>query len=441
MFLALVAFWQLPALSARALADALGRFFHRAVTVGEVRYHLAPLEAEILDLRVAGPTPGAPPFLHVARARLVPSLRSLWSARTVVLRQLRLERPVVRIHAYPQGGDDIPKMGGGTGGGMGFRIQRLVLADGAFVLDHERVPLDLDLPDFDGRLFNQGGRVLEGRLSFAPGRLQFGSLPPLPVGTELLLTLDGPHLRAREGHLRAHGTDLAYQGELLLRGRPTGTFSLHGRIDLEMLDTHVTRTGFGMKGDGSFDGSLKVEGSRLDIEGRLSGVAGEFDGVPIPTFDTWLTRDARGLRLRDLELAALDGRGRLDLELPPAQRRRTCGPTSRESTPRGCGARSSTGARPAWRRRPRARSTSTGPAAASGSSRAPSPSTSRSARTGARRSRGASSGRPRAATSASSWPTCARPTRARACRGASTRRTAPTCRSRPRASTWPPPTT
>lgn len=317
VFLALVAFWQLPALSARALADALGRFFHRPVTVGEVRYHLAPLEAEVLDLRVAGPTPEAPPFLQVARVRLVPSLQSLWSGRTIVLRQLRLERPVVRIHAYPQGGDDIPKMGGGTGGGMGFRIQRLVLADGAFVLDHERVPLDLDLPDFDGRLFNQGGRVLEGRLSFAPGRLQFGSLPPLPVGTELLLTLDGPRVRAREGHLRAQGTDLAYQGELLLRGRPTGTFSLHGRIDLEMLDTHVTRTGFGMKGDGSFDGSLKVEGSRLDIEGRLSGVAGEFDGVPVPTFDTWLTRDARGLQLRDLKLSALDGSGRLDLELPP----------------------------------------------------------------------------------------------------------------------------
>ncbi len=318
VFLALAAFWQLPAMSARALADALGRFFHRPVTVGEVRYHLAPLEAEILDLRVAGPTPGAPPFLHVARARLVPSLQSLWTARTVVLRQLRLERPIVRIHAYPQGGDDIPKMGGGPGGGVAFRIQRLVLVGGAFELDHERVPLQLDLPDFEGRLFNQGGRVLEGRLSFAPGRMQFGSLPPLPVGTELLLTLDGPQLRAREGHLRAQGTDLAYEGELLLRGRPTGVFQLRGRLDLGMLDTHVTRTGFGMRGDGAFDGRLKVEGSRLDIEGRLSGVAGEFDGVAVPTFDTRLTRDARGLQLRDLRITALDGRGRLDLDLPPA---------------------------------------------------------------------------------------------------------------------------
>ncbi len=318
VFLALVAFWQLPAMSARALADALGAFFHRPVTVGEVRYHLAPLEAEIFDLRVAGPTPEAPPFLQADRVRLVPSLQSLWSGRTIVLRQLRLERPVVRIHAYPQGGDDIPRMGGGAGGGVGFRIQRLVLANGAFVLDHERVPLDLDLPDFDGRLFNQGGRVLEGRVAFAPGRLQFGSLPPLPVGTELTLTLDGPHVRAREGHLRARGTDLAYTGELLLRGRPTGVFNLRGPIDLEMLDTHVTRTGFGMKGDGRFDGRLKVEGSRLDIEGRLSGVAGEFDGVSVPTFDTWLTRDARGLQLRGLEISALDGRGRLDLELPPA---------------------------------------------------------------------------------------------------------------------------
>ena len=73
------------------------------------------------------------------------------------------------------GGDDIPKLGGGGGGGLSVAIERLVIVGGEFVLDHERVPLDLDLPDFHGRLLGRPEGGIAGHLSFEPGRLRWGA--------------------------------------------------------------------------------------------------------------------------------------------------------------------------------------------------------------------------------------------------------------------------
>ena len=54
---------RLPLWSADLLSQTLAAFFHRPVSVGQVRYHLFPLEVEILDVRVAGATAQAAPFL------------------------------------------------------------------------------------------------------------------------------------------------------------------------------------------------------------------------------------------------------------------------------------------------------------------------------------------------------------------------------------------
>jgi translocation and assembly module TamB len=317
LVLLFVVLWiRLPVWSTRTLATELGRFFHRPVTVGAVNYHLSPFEAEILDLRVGGATPADPPFLEVPRVRLVPSLQSLFGPQAV-LRLLRFERPVVRIHAYPTDGDDIPKMGGESQGGTQIRIQRLVIENGEFLLNHERVPLQLDIPDLLGRFSNRGGGVLAGHLSFGPGKLQFGQNPLLPISSEIDLSLQGAVIRVEDAHLRARNTDLAYTGQLLLRGRPSGEFRLRGPLDLETLDTHVMHSGFGIRGDAFYEGVVQVEGSRLKLNGRIYGTSGVFDRVPVPRFDGHIAWDQRGVILSDLALTTLDGTGTVDLSIPP----------------------------------------------------------------------------------------------------------------------------
>jgi translocation and assembly module TamB len=319
LVLVALALQRLPGATARLVERRLGAFFGRAVQVGALRYRALPLELELRELRVAGPTPGAPPFLELARAAVVPSLAALFGPN-LVLSRLRLEGLVVRVNAYPGGGDDIPRLGEGSTRGRALRIRRLSIAGGELLLDHARVPLELELPDFEGRLSGRRRGALAGNLSFGPGPLRFGKGPPLPVRTSLELVLEGPLLKVEAARLRAQRSDLRYKGELRLGGPPHGRFELSGKVDLDELDRHVMRSGFAIRGAADWEGTLSVEGSRLQLSGRLSGSDGEFDGVPLARYDGQLGYDSEGLHLRGLELEAMQGSGRLDLELPPGRR-------------------------------------------------------------------------------------------------------------------------
>jgi translocation and assembly module TamB len=299
------------------LERQLAAFFHRPVSVGQVRYQVFPFEATVENLRVEGPTPDAAPFLEARRLEIVPSLTTLFSSR-LSLARVRIQGLTLRVNAYRQGGDDIPRMGGSGGKGGEVRIRRLVIEGGAFLLDHARVPLELDLPDFNGRLAARRGGVLAGSVSFGAGHLQFGTAPPLGVGTELDLALEGPVLTVESAHVRTAKSDLAYQGQLRLAKDPQGTFALKGPVDLEELDRHVMRTGFGIKGDAHFDGTLGVDGPRLHLKGRMSGTAGVFDGVPVPRYAAAeVEKNESGVHIRGLDITTLGGTGVLDVDVPP----------------------------------------------------------------------------------------------------------------------------
>lgn len=308
---------RLPALSARGLERALSSFFHREVTVREVRWRGWPLEAEVLGLRVAGEKPGLP-FLDAPRILAAPALQPLWLGR-IVLARLRVIGPRVRIHADAFGRDDIPRLGGEGGEGFEWRIRRLVIEDGEFQLDDRRVPVTVDLPDFRGRLAARAAGAVAGSLSFGPGRLRFGDNPELELATDMEMRLDGPLLTVETARLRAAKLELAYEGELRLGARPRGEFGVKGSFDLGMLDRHAMRSGFDIQGQARFDGRVWVDGSRLRLRGGLEGSEGAFDGVAVPRFEGQVAWDEQGVHLRDLDVEALGGNARLDVEIPPGK--------------------------------------------------------------------------------------------------------------------------
>ena len=308
------ALYRLPAWSSRYLADSLTGFFHRPVRVGEVRFRLFPLQAEVRDLTVAGLTADAPPFLEVARAQLTPSLAPL-RGRRLVLSRIRIAGLRIRINAFPDppngpGGDDIPKMGGGSGRGLEVSVSRLVIAGGEFMLNHDRVPLDLDLPEFHGRLVDERGQGLRGHVSFRPGELRFGAAPNLSLGTEMDLRFNRGLLTVEAGRVYTTGIDLGYQGRLRLSNRPQGQFNLSGPVDLAVLEKHVMRSGLGLEGTGRWDGVLAVDGSRLRVEGRMDGVDGAFRGTAVRRFSGQVAYDGNGLRIRELDVESLGGQAR-----------------------------------------------------------------------------------------------------------------------------------
>jgi hypothetical protein len=320
---ALYTLWRAPEWGARLVEHALAGYFQRSVHVAELRLRPGTFELELRGLRVAGPTPDAPPFLEVPLARVRPSLAPLRGDR-IVLSRVRIEGLRLRIHAFPDpplgpGGDDIPKLAGGGGRGPQVAIERLVVVGGAFLLDHARVPLDLDLPDFRGRLSGRPEGGIAGRLSFRPGRLRVGDAPELPVGTEIDLVLHRGVLTVEGARLQAENTDLGYSGRLRLSGRPQGQLKLAGVVDLAVLERHVFRSGLGFAGRARWDGLLSIDGSRLRIEGRMNGSAGSFMAQPVSRFAAALAYDGTsGLVLRDLTLNALGGSGTLDVDVPPA---------------------------------------------------------------------------------------------------------------------------
>jgi len=320
---ALYALWRAPEWGARLIEHALAGVFNRPVRVEALAVRVATAELEIHGLRVGGPTPDSPPFLEIPVARVRPSLAPLRGNR-LVLSRVRVEGLRLRIHAFPSpplgpGGDDIPKFGGGGGGrGLQVGIQRLVIVGGEFLLNHERVPLDLDLPDFRGRLAGRPEGGLSGRVSFGPGRLQMGSAPQLPMGTDIDVWVHSGVVEVQGARLLAENTNLAYHGRIRLSGRPQGQLSLEGPVDLAVLEKHVFRSGLGFAGRALWSGLLSIDGSRLRIEGRMEGKDGAFMGVAVPRFASWLSYDGTdGLVMRDLDVEALGGQARLAIDVPP----------------------------------------------------------------------------------------------------------------------------
>ena len=317
--------WRAPEWGARGLEHALARFFHRPVRIAALQLHPSTFEIEIRGLTVGGLDASSPPFLEAPIVRVRPSLAPLRVGR-LVLSRVRVEGLRVRVRAFPNpplgpGGDDIPKFGGGgrgRGRGLELAIERLVVVGGEFSLNHQRVPLELDLPDFRGRLAALPGGGLAGHLAFRPGQLQMPPAPELPVGTDVDLRFERGMLTVESGRLYAQNTDLVYNGRLRLIGRPQGQLKLDGAVDLAVLERHVFRSGLGFEGRARWGGLLSVDGSRLRIEGRMDGEAGRFMAQAVPRFATLLTYDGTsGLQLRELALTALGGSGQLGIAVPP----------------------------------------------------------------------------------------------------------------------------
>ncbi len=315
--------WRAMDWGARLVEQVLGAYFHRPVQVAALRLDVGRAELVIQGLRIGGITPEAEPFIEAPSVRIRPNPAPFRGNR-IVLSRVRIEGLRLRINAFPdppagRGGDDIPKVGGPGRAGIQIGIERLVLVGGEFILEHARVPLELDLPDFRGRMTNRREGGLAGHFSFRPGWLRIGDAPAVPVGTEIDAIFHRGVLTVAGARLRAENTNVTYHGQLRFSGRPQGQFQLEGGIDLAVLERHVFGSGLGFAGRAHWDGLLSVDGSHLRIEGRMNGTDGRFMGVAVPRFAGALAYDgSNGVVIRNLDVSTLEGSGQLAIDVPPS---------------------------------------------------------------------------------------------------------------------------
>jgi translocation and assembly module TamB len=306
---------RLPGWSARILERRLSQVFQRPVTVGRVSYRLVPFQAEVRDVRVAGLRAEDPPFLEVPRAVAATAPRRLWDGEVDIL-ELRIQQPRVHIHAFPQGGDDIPKLRLGSGGRGSLRLRRVIVEGGELWVDHDRVPLDLDLPDLRVRLAEAEGGRLRGVLAAGPGEARFGTNPPFPLDTEATLAIEGGRVSVETGRLRMPEGNLTFRGQVHLSPL-RGEFTAEGPVDLGILDRHVLRTGFGLQGSARYRGDVRVVGSRLRLAGRMEGTRGVFDGIAVPRYAGAVRWDETGVHLEGLQTTLMGGAATFDVHVPP----------------------------------------------------------------------------------------------------------------------------
>jgi hypothetical protein len=130
------------------------------------------------------------------------------------------------VHAYADGGDDIPSIGGGEATGLELRVRRLVIENGEVELDHRRVPLTLDLPDFRGRLSAGAAGALAGNLAFGPGQVRFGDNPALELATgDGAAARGAPADRRGVGGCKPNGSTLRTKGSSISARAPDGESS------------------------------------------------------------------------------------------------------------------------------------------------------------------------------------------------------------------------
>jgi len=224
----------------RLLEETATEALGRTVTVEDLDLSLLSLGVEVLDLRIAGPTPEDPPVLTSKRVAVDLSILDLdlWGGKGTALRleQLILEEPRFEL-AYDDAGlsnlPDLPVGDGEGGGGVEIHLGRLLVQRGVFVYDDQRVPLHLDAQDLWGQLegaapgpaspyrFRLSARSLDTRLP---------ATAPVAPAVSLEAFLYPDRIELTEGRLAAASTEEPelFQADLsgVIRWRETAEVSL-----------------------------------------------------------------------------------------------------------------------------------------------------------------------------------------------------------------------
>ncbi|MBX7187605.1 MAG: translocation/assembly module TamB domain-containing protein [Vicinamibacteria bacterium] len=290
---------------------------HRRVTLGGLSVNLAGRVVELRDLVIPGLPASKEPSFSAPRVRIALSFRSLFTSR-ILLRGLEIEEPRISLQVFPDGSTDLPGMD--SSGGPPSRevsIGKLVVHRGELKLNDEKMPLDLDWPNFEASLLAESRSLLKGDIAAGPGPMRFGDLPSQDTRFDLGIRFADSTLFIERGSFSgAGGTTLALSGSLDFHKGPKGEIRFSGPFDLETFDQRVVVAGLELKGLAQTQGILSIDGGKVALAGSLKGQHGSYDSIPIDAFASNLEWDGSDLRLKDLVVEGLGGKASLDLAVP-----------------------------------------------------------------------------------------------------------------------------
>ena len=246
----------------------------REVEIGELDLAFLPPALRAEQIRVAGATPGDPPFAEIGELRLRVSPLPLFAGR-VVLRAVSLEHLHLRIPLDAQGRPEFPSPGPAAPApepedGMILAVQQIAISDAELELGPWRAE----------RVNARGSLALDGS-----GEIEFSAdLPELGTVRNGRVSLSGLGSDAIAADARAEiEVELATLAGLLeleqeLEGRATGPVSarvvtgalVEARASLQVRGFHARAGEAGLAGDLQIEAMLD-ESQLLDVRVQLDG--------------------------------------------------------------------------------------------------------------------------------------------------------------------------
>lgn len=276
--------------AARRMAEArLSEYFDRDVSVGQVRWTLAPLSVEVEDLVIPSP-PGTgdgvgepPPFARVPVVRLQLRVENWanWRRPVLHVEEVFVESPEVVLVLSEDGTDNLPEFGRQRREGrkrVDVRLGSIVVEDGLFVLNELRVPVDLTARDVVARLTGEeptdgsAGVVLDGRVNAQEVRVTLPGGQPYTAAVSARTRISAQAVEIQELLLRGPDAVVRSRGELVLPSeerRLDLSVAAEGGVALASHLGYLDQDRVPLSGPFRFDGSFFWRPEGWSVEGIL----------------------------------------------------------------------------------------------------------------------------------------------------------------------------
>ena len=158
------------------------------VTLQNFSLHLAALSVDLYGLTIDGAPPYAtPPLLQVQHVALDFQIVSIWHHKWY-FENIRVDNPVARIMTNARGISNLPTLqstGGTRANIFELGVRHASLHQGELYVNDKKIPLDATLVDVNFfSSFDAAKQAYSGSISYHDGRLQFGSIHPIPHGLD-----------------------------------------------------------------------------------------------------------------------------------------------------------------------------------------------------------------------------------------------------------------
>lgn len=210
----------------------------RDVSFGDLSFSIVPPALTVTNVRVAGASTKAPPFFETQEISVSGSIALV--GRTLSLGTISFLRPVLRVHVFPNGTDNLPPGLKRKSGHSPLRVKigRLGIQGGVLEFNAEKIPLNIDLRSVVAEVTALGIRRtrFRGRIGCPAVRLTFAPGVPLTFALKGEFDLSGTRLHVDTLALDGAAGHVRISGEIPDLARPRVSAWVTGQVDTGQME-------------------------------------------------------------------------------------------------------------------------------------------------------------------------------------------------------------